>query len=338
MSKPLCYISAEPFLAPIHGTPPLLEDLEIRHMPSGLPGQTWPEDDADRVEIIFGTHMPTNLSAFKNLKWIQIESSGYSHLFPFGLDREDVAVTNARGIFDAPIAEWNMAMMINLAREMRTMTRNQEARIWDRSGKFTGEIRGKTVGLWGYGGIGRQTARLAKAFGMTVHVLSRTGQKSRDDSTCKPGTGDADGSFPDKYFSEAQKMEFLGGLDYLILALPLTAKTEGLVGDEELRALRKGAFILNPARGPIIKESALLGALRSGHLGGAALDTHYHYPLWPDHPLWVFPNVILTPHIAGTTFSPNFQKDLMEIFSTNVQRYLAGAPLLNRVAPEDLRA
>ncbi len=338
MSKPLCYTAAEPFLIPFSGKAPVVDELEIRMMPNALPGQIWPDDEADRVEIIFATHPPANLSSFKNLKWIQIESAGYSHLFQFGLDQTSIMVTNARGIFDAPIAEWGMGMMVNLVRDLRTLVRNQEARIWDRSAKFTCELRGKTVGFWGYGGIGRQTARLAKAFDMNVHVLSRMGKKSRSDSTCKPGTGDSDGSLPDRYFSEDQKFEFLRGLDFLVLALPLTAKTEGMVGDEELRALPKGAFVLNPARGPIIQESALLNALRTGHLGGAALDTHYHYPLWPDHPLWTFPNVILTPHIAGTTFSPNYQKDLMEVFRTNVSRYLAGETLLNRIAAEDLKA
>ncbi len=337
MSKPLCYVAAEPLLTPLSGIAPQWEKVEMRLMANALPGQVWPENEADQVEILFATHMPKNLEAFKNLKWIQIESAGYSHLFPFHLDQKDIVVTNARGIFDAPIAEWGMGMMVNLVREVRTVIRNQEARIWDRSARFTNELRGKTVGFWGYGGIGRQTARLAKAFDMKVHVLSRTGQKTRADSTCKPNTGDPDGSLPDKYFSEEQKFEFLRGLDFLILALPLTAKTEGMVGEDELRALPKGAFLLNPARGPIVKESALLSVLRSGHLGGAALDTHYHYPLWADHPLWSFPNVILTPHIAGTTFSPNFQKDLLEIFQTNLDRYLAGQPLLNRIAPEDLR-
>lgn len=337
MSKPLCYSAAEPLLAPLAGIAPDLGKLEVRMMANALPAQVWPEEEAERVEIIFATHMPSNLKAFKNVKWIQIESAGYSHLFPFHLDQTNITVTNARGIFDAPIAEWGLGMMVNLARDVRTLIRNQEAHIWDRSAKFTNELRGKTVGLWGYGGIGRQTARLAKAFDMRVHVLSRAGKKTRADSTCKPNTGDPDGSLPDRYFSEEQKFEFLRGLDFLILALPLTAKTEGLVGEEELRALPKGAFLLNPARGPIVKESALLGALRTGHLGGAALDTHYHYPLWADHPLWSFPNVILTPHIAGTTFSPNFQRDLLEIFQTNVDRYLSGQPLLNQIAPEDLK-
>lgn len=338
MSKPLCYTAAESFLTPISGTPPVIDDLDIRIMPNALPGQVWPEEGAERVEVIFATHMPQNLAAFRNLRWVQIESTGYSHLFGHGLEAGTVKVTNARGIFDAPIAEWGLAMMVNLVRDVRTMIRHQEARVWDRSARFTGELRGKTVGLWGYGGIGRQTARLAKAFGMKIHVLSRTGQKSRDDSTCQPGTGDPDGSLPDKYFSEAEKIAFLSELDFLILALPLTKATEGMIGEAELSALPKGAFLLNPARGPIIQEQALLKMLRTGHLGGAALDTHYHYPLWADHPLWTFPNVILTPHIAGTTFSPNYQKDVTEVFLANVKRYLEGKPLLNLIAPRDLQA
>ncbi|HRJ70992.1 MAG TPA: D-2-hydroxyacid dehydrogenase [Terrimicrobiaceae bacterium] len=337
MNKPLCLTTSELFTAPTDGGIPAVEGLDIRILRDIPPGQPWPDQDASRVEVIFATHLPANLDAFASVRWIQIESSGYSHLFPFALhQRKGLTVTNARGMFDCPIAEWNMAMMINLVRDVRTMIRNQDARIWDRSAQFTGELRGRTLGIWGYGGIGRQTARLAKAFGMRVHVLARSGKKSRDDSTCQPGTGDPDGTLPDEYFSEDRKLAFLEGLDFLILALPLTAKTEGMLGHDELHALPRGAFLLNPARGPIVQEDALLAALRDGHLGGAALDTHYHYPMPPDHPLWAFPNVILTPHIAGTTFSPNFKTDLLAIFRTNAARFLAGEPLLNAIPSGDL--
>ncbi len=108
--------------------------------------------------------------------------------------------------------------MINLARDLRTLIRHQDAGIWERSAQFTGEIRGRTVGIWGYGGIGRETARLAKAMGMKVHVLTRSGVKSRADSTCIAGTGDPDGSLPHRYFTEVGKTDFLGSLDFLILA------------------------------------------------------------------------------------------------------------------------
>jgi phosphoglycerate dehydrogenase-like enzyme len=286
---------------------------------------------------MFFTQPPPNLAAFPRLRWVQIDSAGYSQLFPHRLGERGVVATNARGIFDCPIAEWNIAMMINLVRNVRTLIRHQEARIWDRSAQFTGEIRGRTVGIWGYGGIGRETARLAKAMGMRVHVLARGGKKSRADSTAIPGTGDPDGSIPDRYFSEEEKEPFLRELDFLVLALPLTAKTVGLLGEPELRSLPRGAYVLNPARGPLIQEAALLAVLRDGHLGGAAIDTHYQYPLPPEHPLWAFPHVILTPHIAGTTFSTHYRSGVLEIFRQNARRFAKGEPLLNVIPPGDLQ-
>jgi phosphoglycerate dehydrogenase-like enzyme len=335
--KPLCLTAALPFVEAAPGAEPGIEEFEVRVLRGLAAGVAWPEEDAERVEVIFAAQPPPNLAVFKNLKWLQIESAGYSHLFPHRLGERGVMVTNARGIFDCPIAEWNIAMMINLVRDLRTLIRHQEAAIWERSAQFTGEIRGKTVGIWGYGGIGRETARLAKAFGMRVHVLTRSGLKSRADSTCIAGTGDPDGSLPDKYFTEREKVAFLSGIDFLILAMPLTTKTDGIVGEAELRMLRRGAFVLNPARGPLIRQEALLKVLRDGHLGGAALDTHYQYPLPPEHELWRFPHVILTPHISGTSFSPHYSRDLLNIFRQNARRYAAGESLLNIIPPDDLQ-
>ena len=336
MRKPLCFTTAPSFVDVAPEQQPTVAGIELKVLRGMKPGHPWPEERAGEVEIFFCSVPPSNIASFAGLRWLQIESAGFSHLFPFKLAEKGITVTNARGVFDCPIAEWNLAMMVNLVRDMRTLIRNQEHAIWERAAPFSRELRGRTVGLWGYGGIGRETARVAKALGMRVHVLSRSGRKSRADSTFAAGTGDPDGSLPDRYFAEDEKEVFLRGLDFLILALPLTARTEGLIGEKELRALPKGSWLLNPARGPIIQEQALLAVLRDGHLGGAALDTHYLYPLPADHPLWRFPNVILTPHISGTTFSPNFKKGLLEIFELNVRRYTAGQPLLNVVPAQDL--
>jgi phosphoglycerate dehydrogenase-like enzyme len=128
----------------------------------------------------------------------------------------------------------------------------------------------------------------------------------------------------------------LGGLDFLIVGLPLSKATEGLIGERELQALPPRAFVLNPARGPIIRQDALLRALREKWIAGAALDTHYHYPMPSDHPLWRFPNVIFTPHISGSSLSPKFNQRLWEIFSLNVERFLTGKPLLNELTPAQL--
>jgi len=336
MNKPLCYTSAPCFVEVPVGQEPAVPELEMRILRTP-PSAPWPEDRAEEVEVFFCSTPPPNLAAFPRLRWLQIESAGFSHLFPLKLADKGIVVTNARGVFDCPIAEWNVAMMINLVRELRTMVRNQESRIWDRSAKFSGEIRRRTVGIWGYGGIGRETARLAKTMGMTVHVMTRSGKKSRDDSTFVEGTGDPEGALPDRYFGESEREAFLRGLDFLILALPLTGKTEGMVAERDLRMLPKGSYLLNPARGPIVQLPGLLAVLRDGHLGGAALDTHYHYPLPADHPLWLFPNVILTPHISGTTFAPYFREGLLRIFAQNARRYVAGQSLLNAISPSDLQ-
>lgn len=288
------------------------------------------------AEIYFCTFPPTNHPELRRLKWIQIASTGYTQLYGLDLPARGVRATNARGCFDVPIAEWNVAMMINLARNLRQMLHNQAAAIWDRAAVFQKEIRGATLGLWGYGGIGRETARLARQLGLRVHVMSRSGIGPRHDAYTVPGTGDPDGVLPDRVFRAGEELTFLSSLDFLIVALPLTKATEGLIGERELRALPSHAFVLNPARGPIIQETALLRALRENWIAGAALDTHYHYPMPPDHPLWRFPNVIFTPHISGSSLGPRFRPRLWEIFTLNLDRHVRGEPLLNELTPAQL--
>ena len=211
---------------------------------------------------------------------------------------------------------------------------NQEHGVWERPDRFAQEIRSRVVGLWGYGGIGRETARLAKAFGMTVHVLTRSGVRPRS-YWCPEGTGDPEGTLPDRAFTMDQRREFLGGLDFLILALPHTRESDGIIGKEELEALPPRAVLLNPSRGPIVQEAALLDALRAHAIAGAALDTHIHNPLPADHPLWRFPNAILTPHVSGADKSDLFPARIAALFAENVARYQEGRPLLNELTREE---
>jgi phosphoglycerate dehydrogenase-like enzyme len=286
--------------------------------------------------VLFAKHPPANFDDLASLELWQLATVGYEHLAHLKLAGRPFRVCNARGLFDTAIAEWNVAMMINLTRDLRGMIRRQEHGQWQRASAFQQEVRGKTVGLWGYGGIGRETARLAKALGLTVHVLLRSGLKPRHDDFTPAGTGDPDGVLPDRVFLAGQKREFLGGLDFLILALPRTKTSTGMVGEAELRTLPRSAVVLNPARGPIIQESALVQALREGWIAGAALDTHYHYPMPPNHPLWQFPNVIMTPHISGADKSTAFPRRMGELAVENLTRFLAGRPLLNVVSRAEL--
>ena len=286
--------------------------------------------------FLFCTCPPTNLQDMKNIEVIQIASAGYSQLFNLGLVERKIRTCNAAGVNDIPIAEWNISMMISLARDLRGMIRNQEACVWERPAKFQREIRGLKVGIWGYGGIGRETARLAKNMGMIVHVLDAQPVGLRGNYYIVAGTGDTEGILPDRVFSSGQEKEFLSELDFLILSMPLTRRTEGIITEEYLKALPPHAFVLNPARGPLIREEALLKALRQGWIAGAALDTHYYYPMPADHPLWRFPNVIMTPHISGSTLSPHFLERIWDVCMQNVQRYMDGEPLLNELTANQL--
>ena len=211
-----------------------------------------------KAHALFCTSPPTNLDEAKNLQWMQIASVGYSQLYGLNLPARGIRACNARGVFDPTIAEWNLAMMINLLRDVRGLIRNQERGLWDRAPRFQRELRGLTVGIWGYGGIGRATARLAAACGMTVHVLARHGVGQRENTYLVPETGDPDGALPERVFSPDQKEEFLSSLDFLILAVPQTPQTIGMINEAELQTLPAQAYVLNPARGPLIQEAALL--------------------------------------------------------------------------------
>ena len=314
-----------------------LSGIDVRVIPFSESARELPFGVIEDVDILFCTHPPSNFNEMKRVRWIQIASSGYAQLLPLDLPSNQVRATNARGCFDVPISEWNLAMMVNLLRDVPQMLRNQDAHIWDRSVRFTQEVRGMTLGLWGYGGLGRETARLAKLMGMRVHVLARRGVHPAANLYRVPGTGDPEGTLPDRVFSTEDAQQFLSELDFLILAMPLTPLTEGLIGEKELRALPCSAFVLNPARGPLIQEQALLRALREAWIAGAALDTHYQYPLPPDHPLWSFPNVILTPHISGTSLPPVFRTRVWDLFLKNVHLFLQGRTLLNELTDVQLK-
>lgn len=296
-----------------------------------------PTELADKINILFCEIPPDNIKDMKSLELVQISSTGYSQLFPHKLHERKIKACNGRGEFDIPIAEWAIAMMVNLARDVRGMIRNQEHGIWERPARFQSEVRGRTLGLFGYGSLARELARLAKCMGINIHAYDREkADFSQRNYYSVEGTGDPHCLLPDKFFYPGEELDFMSGLDFIAIAMPLTNATEGVITLEHLRALPKGAYLLNFARGPIIQESALLTVLREGHLGGAALDVHYRYPMAADDALWRFPNVIMTPHISGSTASTNFIVRIYDIFVQNVRRFLTGEALINELSDTQL--
>ncbi|KAF9776529.1 hypothetical protein IL306_005281 [Fusarium sp. DS 682] len=195
----------------------------------------------------------------------------------------------------------------------------------------TSDTAGKRIGILGYGSIGRQTARLSKALGLDVHAYTLhprdTPESRRDDSYTPPGLGDPEGEFPSKWFSGGSKEEiheFLdSGLDILVISVPLTDKTKGLISKPEFEILgKKGTFLINIARGPIVNTDHLIEALNSETIRGAALDVTDPEPLPDQHPLWSAKNVTITPHISAA--SSFYYTRLLDIFRLNLERLSEG--------------
>ena len=227
--------------------------------------------------------------------------------------RGDVAVTNARGVFEAPIAEWIVGAMLAMTTGLHRSIVDHGARRWG-TGRSTERLAGRHLVLVGPGPIARETATRALALGMTVEAV---GREERDDATFGRVHG------PDRFH------ETLGRADVVLDALPLTSATREMFDAAAFAAMRPGTRFINVGRGGTVDEPALVDALDRGHLGGAALDVFAIEPLPPDHPLWAMPNVIVSPHACGDV--DGWEAAVVGIFLDNLGRFVRGEPLRNLV-------
>lgn len=299
-------------------------------------GNEWPQATLRDATVLLCDVPPPNTHEMLALEWIQLGSAGYEQLRGFPLRERGVRVTNASGANDVPIAEWCLTMMVMFERDFRRLLENQRMHVWDRDARFQSELRGRRVGIVGYGNIGREVGRVCRCLGLELWAMDRTPIGPRPDRYAPPGTGDPEGAWPHRKFTIDQMNDFLPHLDYLILTMPLTMATRGIIGEREFRMLPPNAVLLNPARGPLVDENALLAALSQRWIAGAALDAHYHYPMPPDHALWSMPNVIMTPHISGSSAGREFLPRVWELFAENLARYGEGRPLLNELTADEL--
>lgn len=278
------------------------------------------------AEILCSYWLPQNWRELApNLRWLQAAGAGVDGLRPSGIlePESGVQVTTAVGIHATIISEYVFASMLMFNRSWPEMVRLQDRHIWPRSANWYNlggrELADQTLGIVGLGHIGRRIAQLARAFGMRVLATRR----SWDEQASDP---DVDQGYPLLHLHE-----MLSQCDYIVIAVPLTAQTEGIIGEAELKVMRKHAYLVNIARGRVIDEQALIRALQEGGIGGAGLDVADQEPLPPDSPLFSLPNVILTPHISG--LSVNYDKRLTALFAENLRRYRAGQPLRNLYDP-----
>ncbi len=279
--------------------------------------------------------VPANIAdRAPGLKWIQLLSAGADHALA-GPIKGGIPLTTASGIHATPIAEYTLASMLAYAHRIHLAIRAQMRREWLRSGQFMAsvdEIRGRTLGIIGYGSIGRETARLGAAFGMTVLALKRDPGERPDPGWSPAGLGDPEGNIPQQFFGPDQREAILHESDYVSVTLPLTDHTRKFIGARELAAMKPSAYIVNIGRGQVIDEAALAAALKLGKIGGAGLDVFEHEPLKAESPLWDFENAILTPHISGSNRA--YMEKACELFAENIRRFAAHRPLLNLVDPK----
>ncbi|RDI38505.1 D-2-hydroxyacid dehydrogenase [Falsibacillus pallidus] len=276
---------------------------------AGKDASVW-EPHIEEAEIIAGWKKGLEshcLTEKAKLKWLQTWSAGVNSLPLSDLQSKNVAVTSANGVHSYPISETIFALMLGLTRKIHAYVRNQQEKKWHHA-NLSLEIHGKTIGILGTGAIGKETAKIAKAFGMKVIGLRNSGE-------------------PEDYFDEMYAMDGLSSLlpecDYVVVALPLTEKTHRLIGQEQLNKMKSTAYLINIGRGDIIDEKELIQALQDGKIAGAGLDVFEKEPLEENSPLWEMKNVIITPHTAGSTEHYN-SRLIQEIFIPNLKDYIAG--------------
>jgi phosphoglycerate dehydrogenase-like enzyme len=266
------------------------------------------------------------------LQWVQLLSAGADHVLSGPFKATSISLTTASGIHATPIAEYTLASMLSYAHRIHLSIRAQLRHEWLKSGQFMASIedlRGRTLGIIGYGSIGRETARLAQAFGMTVLALKRDPGDRKDHGWNPAGLGDPDGTIPQQFFGPEQRAEMLHECDFVSVTLPLTDHTRKFIGASEFAAIKPGAFVVNIGRGEVIDETAMIAALKDGKLGGAGLDVFEREPLPAESPLWDIENVILTPHMSGA--NRGYMDHACELFADNLRRFAANQPLLNLV-------
>jgi phosphoglycerate dehydrogenase-like enzyme len=312
----------------------LSPDVHIEHWPVGTLGQP-PRERWRNVEILytsFATQLPSPEDA-PHLRWIQFYSAGIDSVLDHPLVQTAVSLTTASGVHAVTMAEFVFAVVLAWYHRLPRIIDWQQRRRWPGSAErltlfSQEELAGKTIGIVGYGSVGRQVARLASAFGMRAVAIQHSAEH-RDHGFQFTGVGDPAGTLPDRYFTPDELRTMLAESDVVIISAPLTRTTRGMFDEAAFRAMKPSAFLVNTARGELCDEAALVQALREQRIAGAALDVFHEEPLPPDHPLWTLPNAMISPHVSG--LSSDYAERAAAVFAENLRRYVVSEPLCNLV-------
>ncbi len=274
----------------------------------------------ERAEVVWD--FPAGVNDLRDiapkLRWVQTTSAGVGQVVKrLGLGESDLIVTTASGVHARPLTDFVFAALLSHVKRFPHLRAEQQAHRWERF--CATELQDHTMAIVGPGRIGREVARIARCFGMTVWAMARDNA---------PGRAEQLGV--DRLWTRPELREMLGRADCVVLCTPHTPETEGLIGREEIASLKPGVVLVNIARGVVIDEDAMIQALRDGRIGFAALDVFRTEPLPPDSPLWDLPNVLVCPHSASTADTENAK--ITDLFIANLGHYLAGA--YDRMEPQ----
>jgi phosphoglycerate dehydrogenase-like enzyme len=251
-----------------------------------------------------------------NLLWVHSRSVGLERTLFAELIESAVPLTNGAGVFSASLGEFALGAILYFAKDFRRMIQNQMAGVWEAFD--VSWASGQTVGIVGYGDIGRAVAERVRAMGMTVLAVRRHAPRLE---TVDPLVAET--------YTPGQRLEMISRCDYVVVAAPLTLETRGMIGKAEFAAMKPTAVVINVGRGPVINEEAMIGALSSGRIRGAALDVFDHEPLPAGHPFYTLENVLLSPHCADHT--PDWLDNAMKFFIEQYGRFCRGEALFNVV-------
>lgn len=304
-------------------------DLRIvRHWPE-VPESAWSD-----AEILYTLqHFPQPEQA-PRLRWIQLHYAGIEGALRHKIvQAEDLAVTSGSGIHVPQMAHYCLMMMMAFTYRLPLMLEYQARAEWpdEQHSIFEpDDLSNKTLGIAGYGSVGRELARAAQALGMRVLASKRDPMQPEEHAQYTPeGYGDSAGDIPDRIYPGEALLDMARECDFLVITLPLTDETRHVVNADVFEAMKPGAYLINVARGSVVDEAALISALAGGQIAGAALDVFEEEPLPPGSPLWQMDNVIISPHVAGNSL--HYHEKAAQLFAENLRRYLNNQPLLNQL-------
>ena len=283
------------------------------------------------VEVLYTDRTLPQPAQAPGLRWVQAAFAGVDGWREHPVIQK-VTLTTSSGIHAPGLGEHVLMLMLAFAHRLTAMLDFQRRGEWahTRWGELNSqELRDATVGIIGYGSIGREVGRLARAFGMRVLAVKRDASRPGDRGYRMAGLGDPGSENVDRLYPPAELRAMLRESDYVVLAAPHTPETHNLIGRAELAAMKPSACLINVARGALVDEPALIEALQNGAIAGAGLDVFAQEPLPADSPLWRMPNVIISPHAAD--YNDRYEGRAAQVFAENLRRYLAGEPLLNVV-------